>query len=95
MSHTNPPRVLHVVSAPPEGTPRAVELTQSWDSSAAERAADALDALRTVEVPVGAVRAALLILADLVRRPGESEEMRAAARDVCAVLAGLTDALTA
>ncbi|MFF1798089.1 alpha/beta fold hydrolase, partial [Kitasatospora sp. NPDC058263] len=95
MSHTNPPRALHVVSTPPEGTPRAVELTQSWDSSAAERAADALDALRTVEVPVGAVRAALLILADLVRRPGESEEMRAAARDVCAVLVGLTDALTA
>ncbi|MFE2727712.1 hypothetical protein [Kitasatospora sp. NPDC059327] len=95
MSHPNPPRVLHIVSAPPEGTPRTAELTQSWDSSAAELASDALDALRTVEVPVGALRAALLILADLVRRPGESEEMRAAAREVCGVLVGLTDALTA
>ncbi|WP_406208818.1 hypothetical protein OH807_37570 [Kitasatospora sp. NBC_01560] len=95
MSHPNPPRVLHIVSGRPEPKLPAAELTQSWNSSAAEQAADALDALRTVEVPVGALRAALLILADLVVRPGESEEMRAAAAEVCGLLAGLTDALSA
>ncbi|MFI6848325.1 hypothetical protein ACIBJD_27425 [Kitasatospora sp. NPDC050467] len=95
MSHTNQPRVLHVVAGRTERRPPAAELTQPWSSSVAEQAADALDALRTVEVPVGALRAALLILAGLVVRPGESEEMHAAAGEVCGLLAGLTDALSA
>ncbi|MEU9131392.1 hypothetical protein AB0D08_25350 [Kitasatospora sp. NPDC048540] len=94
MSHRNPLRALHAApaSAPTPAPGSSPDLAQqSWVTSAAEQASDALTALRTVEVPVGALRAALLILADLVVRPGESEEMRTAAGEVCAVFAALTD----
>ncbi|MFD0531137.1 hypothetical protein ACFQ1I_38380 [Kitasatospora arboriphila] len=70
---------------------RAPQQTQSWTTSAAEQASDVLSGLRTVEVPMAALQAALLILTELVARPHESTGMREAAREICGVFAGLTD----
>ncbi|MEV8093076.1 hypothetical protein [Kitasatospora sp. NPDC085879] len=70
---------------------RAPRQTQNWTTSAAEQASDVLSGLRTVEVPMAALQAALLILTELVARPHESTEMREAAREICGVFAGLTD----
>lgn len=72
-------------------SPQGPRQTQSWVSSAAEQASDVLSGLRTVEVPVAALQAALLILTELVARPHETTVMREAAREICGVFAGLTD----
>ncbi|GJF27759.1 hypothetical protein KNE206_04590 [Kitasatospora sp. NE20-6] len=71
--------------------PHGPQQTQSWASSAAEQASDVLSGLRTVEVPLAALQAALLILTELVARPHETTGMREAAREICGVFAGLTD----
>ncbi|MFD9123943.1 hypothetical protein [Kitasatospora sp. NPDC059571] len=75
------------------GTPATAlpQQTQSWTTSAAAQASDVLSGLRTVEVPVAALQAALLIMTELVARPHESIEMRDAAREICSLFAGLTD----
>ncbi|MEV6211322.1 hypothetical protein [Kitasatospora sp. NPDC051914] len=78
--------------SPPEPRPgRGPLQAQSWACSAAEQASDVLSGLRTVEVPVAALQAALLILTELVARPHETNGMREAAREICGVFAGLTD----
>jgi hypothetical protein len=77
----------------PGGTPATAfpQQTQSWASSAAAQASDVLSGLRTVDVPVAALQAALLIMTELVARPHETIEMRDAAREICGLFAGLTD----